>query len=170
MRRRLYFLLPNLDSARRAHDELLLARIEERHIHYLTPSEMEAADLPRANLFQRSDLVHGLQMGLIYGGLAGMLAGGLSMPLLGLGLQAGGVLVLVTALAGALFGAWAASMIGVSVPNHRLRQFEDAIARGQILLMVDVPKGRADEIAELIRRLHPEADAHGVEPTIPAFP
>ena len=32
MRRRLYFLLPNTRSAETVHRELLLARIEERHL------------------------------------------------------------------------------------------------------------------------------------------
>ena len=33
MRRRLYYMLPNVKTARAELDELLLARIEERHIH-----------------------------------------------------------------------------------------------------------------------------------------
>ena len=32
MRRRLYFVLPDVESARRTADDLLLARIEDRHI------------------------------------------------------------------------------------------------------------------------------------------
>src|SRR5579885_3248105 len=35
MRRRLYFVLPDLDSARRTADDLLLARIEHRHMYFL---------------------------------------------------------------------------------------------------------------------------------------
>ena len=35
MRRRLYYLLPDAGSARKIMDDLLLARIEERHIHFL---------------------------------------------------------------------------------------------------------------------------------------
>src|SRR5688500_11184033 len=32
MRRRLYFLLPDVESARRTADDLLLARVEDRHM------------------------------------------------------------------------------------------------------------------------------------------
>jgi hypothetical protein len=35
MRRRLYFVLPDLESARRTADDLLLARVEDRHMHFL---------------------------------------------------------------------------------------------------------------------------------------
>jgi len=71
---------------------------------------------------------------------------------------------------GALFGAWAASMIGISTPNTALKRFEAAIGEGRVLLMVDVPKDRVEEIQELVHRSHPEASDHGLEPTIPAFP
>ena len=35
MLRRLYWLLPDVESARRTADDLLLARIEHRHMHFL---------------------------------------------------------------------------------------------------------------------------------------
>jgi hypothetical protein len=40
-------------------------------------------------------------------------------------------------------------MIGISTPNNRLKRFEPAIAQGQILLMVDVPHSRVDDVAVL---------------------
>ena len=73
-------------------------------------------------------------------------------------------------LASAGFGAWTATMIGVGIPNTRLRRFEKAIEDGELLMMVDVPKGRVEEIEELIKSHHPEADIEGTDPTIPAFP
>ena len=67
-------------------------------------------------------------------------------------------------------GAWAASLIGVSMPNSRLAQFSDDIERGNVLLMVDARASRLDEIRELVRRRHPEAMGGTMEPTLPAFP
>jgi hypothetical protein len=61
-------------------------------------------------------------------------------------------------------------MIAVGAPNFRLLKFKPALKRGGILLLIDVPIERVEEITALIRRYHPEADAKGVEPTIPAFP
>ncbi len=170
MKRRLYFLLPNLDIARKIHDELLLARVEERNIHYHARPDLDLDDLPRATLLQKTDIVHGLQIGLIYGGLTGIFAGSVLIAVLDLTLRSGGILILAMALAGALVGAWSSSLVAVSVPNAQLKKFERALEQGQILLMVDVPKERVDEITDGIRRHHPEADAEGVEPTIPAFP
>lgn len=168
MKRRLYFLLPDVDSTRRIVDELLLARVEERHIHVLARDETALEGLPKATIFQRSDLVHGLEVGLITGGATGAVAGVIAALLATTGLGSGG-LILACALAGALVGAWASAMISTDVRNSRLRAFENAIDEGQILLMADVPKERVEEITDLVRS-HREAHPGGSEPTIPAFP
>jgi hypothetical protein len=98
--------------------------------------------------------------------LTGLVA--LAYPPAGLTI-AGGVVVALT-LAGAGFGAWTATMIGVDVPNTRLKRFEEAIERGELLMMIDVPKDRVEEIEEMIKLHHAEAEIRGTEPTIPAFP
>jgi hypothetical protein len=69
-----------------------------------------------------------------------------------------------------MFGAWAASLVAMSVPNTRLKPFQNAIDAGKILLMVDVPTSRVEELRDLVSRRHPEASSHGIEPTVPAFP
>jgi len=80
------------------------------------------------------------------------------------------VTILLTALIGAIFGAWVASMVASAIPNSRLKTFESAIAAGRILMMVDAPYGRVDEIRKRVATFHPEAMNSGTEPTIPAFP
>ena len=61
-------------------------------------------------------------------------------------------------------------MLGLQVPNSRLRAFEPEIRDGRILLILDVPAGRFEEIRQVIARTHPEAIDRGNEPTVPAFP
>lgn len=56
-------------------------------------------------------------------------------------------------------------MIGVSVPNSQLEKFKDALAEGQLLMLLDVPKDRVEEITDLIKSHHPEAQVEGTEPT-----
>ena len=71
MRRRLYFIMPDLPSARKMMDDLLLARIEERHIHFLARRGTSMEGLHEANHLQKTDLVHGAQVGLALGAQAG---------------------------------------------------------------------------------------------------
>jgi len=171
MRRRLYFILPSVDLTRRVVDELLLARIDHHHIHVLAREGLSLDDLPEATLLQRSDLVHGVELGLVVGGATGLAAGAIAVFVSAVTAHVSwGLLLLLCALAGALIGAWAASMIGTSTPNSNLRRFQPAIDAGQILLMVDVPKEQVQAVRREIQRHHPEADIQGVEPTIPAFP
>lgn len=170
MRRRLYFMLPDSDSARKMLDEMLLARIEVRHIHFLARRDSLPPELPEATVLQKTDIVHGAQLGVTIGGVAGTLGGLLVVlfPPGGISLQL--VTVLIAALLGSLFGAWASSMAASAVPNSRLKAFHADIERGKVLMMVDVPMRRIQEISELVARRHPEAMSGGFEPTIPAFP
>ena len=170
MRRRLYFILPDIESARGMLNEMLLARIEIKHIHFLARRDTLPDDLPEANVLQKTDVVHGAQLGMTIGGVAGIIGGLLIVlfPPRGVSLQL--VTVLLAALFGALFGAWASSMAASAVPNSKLKAFHPEIERGKVLMMVDVPMRRAQEIRELIARRHPEAVSGGFEPTIPAFP
>ena len=170
MRRRLYFLVNDVPSARRIRDEMLLARIEDAHFHALAKDGVELSDLHEASLLQKTDFVHGAEIGLTMGGGIGILAGLVVVlfPPDGINMQL--VTVLVTALMGAVFGAWVASMKASSVPNSRLKNFESAIEAGRILIMVDVPCGRVDEIRTLVSSRYPEAMDSGMEPSIPAFP
>jgi hypothetical protein len=168
--RRLYFLVPSVESARTINDELLLARIEERHIHVIAKEGTPLEDLPEATLAQRSDLIPALERGAAIGGATGVLAGIIAVTVPPAGLVLGGGAVLATGLAGVGVGALMSSMIGVDTANSRIQKFQDAIDKGELLMMVDVPKDRVEEIDELVKKHHPEAELEGTEPTVPPFP
>ncbi|MEJ2344086.1 MAG: DUF1269 domain-containing protein [Gammaproteobacteria bacterium] len=169
MRRRLYFLMPGVGTVRDVVNELLLARVEQRHIHVLARDDVPTGGLPQASMLQRSDLVHGVETGLIVGGATGAVSGVIATLTPAAGFLDSGGIVLICAVAGAIVGMWAAGMIATDVRNSRLRQFEAALDQGQVLLMIDVPKERVEAITELVRTHH-EAHLEGSEPTIPAFP
>jgi hypothetical protein len=163
-------MVPDTASARQIRDQLLLARIEDSHIHVMAKEGMPLTGLHEASILQKSDFVHGAETGLAVGGGIGIVAGLVAVffPPAGVDLEL--VTILVTALIGAAFGAWAASMVASSIPNSRLKAFESAITAGHILMMVDAPSGRVEEIRQLVASHHPEAIGSGIEPTIPAFP
>jgi len=169
MRRRLYFLLPDVDAAKRTANDLLLARINDRDMHVLARRGTDLGELREASALQKTDLVHGAEVGLVAGGIVGIVIGLLAVfnPA-GLSLQL--VTVLLTCLGGALFGTWVGSLVGASVPNSRLRKFAAEIDAGQVLMMVDLPLRRIEEVRSLVHRRHPEASGGSVEPTMPAFP
>lgn len=168
--RRMYFLVPDIEITRKIVDELLLARVDERHIHVLARRGTPLEDMPEASFMQKTDFLPALEQGVAVGGVTGALAGLVALALPVGGLVLGGGAVLAASLAGAGLGAWWSSMIGAGIGNRRLKDYEEAIERGEILVMVDVPKDKVARIEELIKTHHPEAECMGVDPTIPAFP
>ena len=170
MRRRLYFIMPDLPSARKMMDDLLLARIEERHIHFLARRGTSMEGLHEANHLQKSDLIHGAQVGLALGALLGFIVGAIAVMTIAVDNRWQIAVVLGSGIVGSLFGAWVASMVGSAVPNSRLKQFQAAIDEGRILVMADVPQHRVDEVREALHDRHPEAEDRGIDPHIPAFP
>lgn len=167
--KRIYFLAPNIEVSKKMVDELLLARIEERHLHVLAKRGTPMENLPEATYLQKSDFVPALEHGLAVGGLTGVLAGLVAVALPAGPVLAGGA-ILATSLVGAGVGGWVSSMVGISVGNRRTRQFEEAMEKGEFLFMIDVPKDRVEEIEALIKMHHPDAECGGTEPEIPPFP
>lgn len=168
MRKRLYYLLPDIPSTREIVDELLLARIGESQIHVLARNNRDTEGLPKASLLQTSDIIHGIETGLVIGGLTGLVAALIATISLNLDNMVG-VVILSCTLLGSLLGIWISSMIGSDLRNSRLRSFESAIDEGKVLLMVDVPRDRMKEITDKIEA-HKRVMKKGEEPSIPAFP
>jgi uncharacterized membrane protein YeaQ/YmgE (transglycosylase-associated protein family) len=166
----MYIMLPDVASARGLANDLLLARVEDRHMRFLARRGTDLGELPEASYFHKTDAIHGAFVGLVIGGILGAVVGGflVNYPPPGASLEM--VAVLVAALVGAMLGVWVATMVGLQVPNSRLRHFARELDDGKVLLMLDVPSRRFDEVREIIARKHPESVDRGHEPTVPAFP
>jgi hypothetical protein len=166
----MYYVMPDLASARKIMDDLLLARVEERHIHCLARRGTSMDGLHEANVLQKTDLVHGAQLGLVLGALLGCAGGAVLVAFVLTADHWQIATVLGTTIIGALLGMWVSSMVGSSIPNSRLQQFEPMIEEGRILLMIDVPEHKVEEIKTLLGQRHPEAQDRGLDPHIPVFP
>ncbi len=170
MRRRMYYVMPDLASARQTMDDLLLARIEERHIHCLAKPGTSMEGLHECNVLQKTDLVHGAQLGLVLGALLGCAGGWLLVNFVLTESHWQIATVIGTTILGAVLGMWVSSMVGSAIPNSRLQQFEAAIEQGGILLMIDVPEHKIEKVKALVGERHPEAQDRGLDPHIPVFP
>lgn len=170
MKRRLYFMLPSVASAERTANDLLLARIEDRHMHFVARPGTHLGKLHEAGYAIRKYLLRGAEVGLVSGGLFGLVLGIILYATQPVGTFLQPAIVLAMAVLFAVLGAWFSSMIGVALPNSQLSQFEEEIEQGKVLLIVDVPRDRVEEIRGLIGRTHPEANARGFEPAFPVFP
>ena len=170
MRRRLFFMLPDVAAARTVLDELLLARIDERHIHFLGQRDTLPPDLPEASFLQKTDFLHALRTGALVGAAAGIAASTFVWFYPPAYLVPNPAVIIVAGLVGAALGAWFSSLVGSSVPNTALRGFQREIEAGKVLLMVDVPYARVEQVRSQVAKRHPEAIWGGLAPQIPAFP
>lgn len=168
MRHRLYYLLPDIDSARRALDDMLLSRIEVRHVHFMNGGGQLPDDLPEANFLHKTDIVHGAQAGMLVGALLGMIAAGAIVSYFDPVSKA--TLAIAVTLCGVLFGGWAASMVAAALPNSRLKSFYPELETGKILMIADVPARQVARIEKVMMERHPEMRFAGEAPGVPIFP
>ncbi len=168
--RRIYFLVPDIATTKKIVDDLLLARIEEKHIHVIAKRGTPLEDLPEANLLQKSDFIPAVEQGLALGGATGMLAGLVAVILPPASTVIAGGVLLATTLASAGVGAWLGGMVGMNIGNRRTKEFEDAIEAGELLVLADVPTERVNEIETRIKQHLPTVEIEGTEPLIPVFP
>ncbi|HZS69150.1 MAG TPA: DUF1269 domain-containing protein [Burkholderiales bacterium] len=170
MKRRLYFLLPDVECATRTADDLLLARVDDRHMHCLAKRGTDLGELHEASYLIKTDLMRGAGIGLFFGALAGVILGYLIVNHPPEGTHPGLAAAVLAALVGALLGLWMGSMAATAAPNSRLKQYDREINRGKVLLIVDVPYEKVDRIRDIVASRHPECVAMAQETRYPAFP
>jgi hypothetical protein len=168
--KRIYLIAPDIAAARRVVNDLLIQHIQDRHLHIIARRGTPLEDLPEGSLLQKSDFVPAVQRGLALGGTTGILAGLVAIALPGTSLVIAGGVLLGSALAGAAVGSWLGGMVGMNVGNTRLKQFEEAIERGELLILVDVPRDRLTAVEEHLRTQFTDVKFKGLEPLMPAFP
>jgi hypothetical protein len=159
MKKRLYFLVPDEEIAKKVTDRLRSYGIDDKQIHAVAKEDKYplAQDIPEADITDTSDLMNALKRGATVGGAAGLFAGLAVVAIAPLApLAMGGVILGLTA-AGMVAGSWGASLVGISVPNTDLDTFTKAIDEGEILLLVDTTPEQEARIEQVVRQADPKA-------------
>ena len=167
--KRLCFLSPDLGHARQVVEDLKASGIAERDIYALAKHGIDIENLPDAGP-ESDDFLPAYKRGLELGGTAGVLVGLTALVFPPTGIVVGGGLVLLIGLWGAGVGGILTGIAGAAFPSSRLKIFESAIDEGQILIMADVPKNSVDKFQGIIRRLDPEIEIEGIEPSAKLIP
>lgn len=163
--RRIYFLVPNIDVTHKIVDELRSEQVEDRHIHILAKRDTPLGDMPEASVFEKTDFIPALERGAALGATTGLLAGLAGLRFAGFAIAGGPVLGIL--FAGATIGAMMSGLAGLQVGNSRVKEFADAIERGEFLVMIDIAKDRIETMRQLISKHHPSAEFEGIEPLLP---
>ena len=158
MKPKLKFLLPDLKTANKAAEALLLARIDNKNMSFIARPGTNLGELQAASTLESTNIINDGQRGLLIGAGIGLLAGlylyyfqpwiTTSMNVHWL------VLVAITTIMGAMASAIGAAVFGVNLFNTDLDNYKDKIAAGAILMIVSAPLHRTNEIRKIINKLH----------------
>lgn len=165
MRRKLEFIFPDVKTARHAWKEMLLACIEDKHIHFLAKPGTNLGKLHPANVLERTDTIHEGEWGVLIGAALGLLAGILALAFPPWYTNAHWTVILaVTTACGAFSGAFSMALLGVNLTNSDFDALQDRIAHGEVLMIVSVPLHRVKEIRQIVDRLHLHGQYYGAWP------
>jgi hypothetical protein len=121
-----------------AHAAMAAARehgIRDDDLSLIARHDIELERIPDERKQVAMDFIPAALRGTIGGGGAGLLAGlvAMAIPTMGVTLAGAGAI----ALLGAMVGTWSSALVGASIPDEVRRTFEDEIAAGRILVVVD---------------------------------
>ena len=160
MKRRLYFLIPDVEHTRAVIHELQTTGVPVNQMHVLPGTGIDLQDLPRATGRQQRDFGKRLETLLWDGNLAVFFIALAALLLMAwlqptwYWLMLPVAVMLVTFLLGEEFTR--------RIPNVHISEFQDALHHEEILLMVDVPADQVAAVEDRVHRHHPEAVAGGV--------
>jgi hypothetical protein len=157
-----------VDGVPAAHQAIAAARahgLDNHDLALVARHDIELERIPDERKQVDMDFVPAALRGTVSGGAAGLLAGlvALAVPSMGVTLAGAGAI----ALLGAVMGTWSSALVGAALPDEVRRTFEDEIAAGRILLVVDgdpatLPDAEAAILATGARRMPYEATTAAV--------
>lgn len=158
---KMFFLIPDVDSAHHVVSDLRHRNLDEDQISLVAKETVPLDDLPEAARVEQGDAIPGVKPGVVVGGATGLLAGLAATSIPGTGLVLGGGALAGLSALGAAYGAWVSGMVGGSVRNSELKPFADALNRGQIVMSVEVLPTEAESIQAIVRQRHPAVSYAG---------
>ncbi len=165
MKMKLEFMLPDVNAADQACEQMLLARIENKYIHFLAKPGINLGNLQLASAIEKTNIMHEGERGILIGAGLGLLAGlyvltvppWLTSSPLWFTNANWFVILATTTVFGAVSVAIGSALLGVNLFNSDLDHFKGRIDKGGVLMIVSVPFYRAKEIRSIMSKPRSQA-------------
>ena len=166
MTQKLVCTATSLESLNSAVDLLRKKGLNDDTISVVGADKSGTDHLPDAGDFH-NDAIPAAARGAAVGSATAVIAGlaaTVAMP----GLIVGGAAaLLLTAAGGASFGALASTLVGASVPNSQIREYEEAIERGEFILIVELEDEQYEGVKQELHKHIPGLIIEGKVDPIP---
>ena len=157
MNERLNFLLPDPEHTLWVVNELAEKGFDPQQMHTLAGKGLSTEALPASNSRQRENFAGRVEFWTWRANLALFFFAAVALVVMAFQ-QAGRWILLPLAV---MLTTLVLGNRFANVPNVHLQEFRDALRHGEILLMIDVPQQRGDEVEYRVHARHPEAVAGG---------
>lgn len=154
MKVRHVYSVPDLATAASALAAARRAGADDEEVSLIARSDIEVQSIPDARIDVTNDMVPAAMKGMAGGAATGLLLGIAAMVIPPLGITIAGAAL--ASVAGAAVGGWSSALMGSSIESPVRRQFEEQIAAGQILVVVDTDEENVRPVTSAI------VDAGGV--------
>ena len=165
MTNKLVFSVPDTPTALQVVEFLKSRGLEESDISVLGNEATELSAIPDPGEYG-NDVVPASKRGVVVGGATGLLAG-LGAALVAPGLAIGGAALALATAGGATFGVLTSSLIGSSVTHSQIRDYEQVIERGELLMVVEVAEDLEADITGQLQSQFPAVQFMGEVDAIP---
>lgn len=140
MKTRHVFSTPNLATAGEALRAARGAGLTDDNLSLIARSDIELDSIPDRHKDAATDFMPAALRGVATGGAAGLVAGLVAMAFPPLGVTLAGAALLT--VGGAAVGTWVSALVGSTVEDPVRRKFEDEIAAGRILIVLDAEEAQ----------------------------
>ena len=162
MSTKLVFTAQSVSMCEQIINSLRSLGITDESIGVIASDKTPLPSLPAADLME-NDVIPAVQRGGTVGALTGVVAG-LGMTFAAPGFVIGGAGLALAVLGGASFGALASGLIGTSVPNSHIQEYQEALEQGELLLIADVRNDQEEPIKKSLSQRFPSLKMEGTLP------
>lgn len=135
MKKRHVFSTSNVATAQSAVQSARTAGVPDDDISLIARDDIQLDKIPDHRQEPKEDFGRGGAKGVLMGGGSGLLAGIVAITVAPVGLTLAGVAAMT--LAGAAAGGWVGMLTGTAEPDIVRRTFEEEIAAGRVLIVID---------------------------------
>ncbi len=152
--KRNYYLVQNVDMAKKLQDNLLAAKVPLNHIHMLCKDDrqLQVHGLNPLPFSERKDLLADTEYGAMFGIMAGVFAAISLMAFPKGTFDLTPILMSSVSFGIGIAGAVIGFVIGLMRENYHISEFRDQMLATQCIVMIDLAKGGEKQIEQSLSK------------------